>query len=90
MTNDSVIVNGIKYDGILEPQNFIRPAEEIFTWTQYGNTEDGLFTSEVMGFNLKTGEITNFSKSPNQYSEPEGIFHGQYTLIECDQHSKTH
>ena len=86
--NDSVIVNGIKYDGILEPQNFIRPAEEIFTWTQYGNTEDGLFTSEVMGFNLKTGEITNFSKSPNQYSEPEGIYpDGQYTLIESDQHS---
>ncbi len=86
--NDSVIVDGIKYDGILEPQNFIRPKEEVFTWTQYGNTEAGLFTSEVMGYNLSTGQMINFSKSPNQYSEPEGIFpDGEYTLIECDRHS---
>jgi len=86
--NDSVVVDGIKYDGILEPQNFIRPTEEVFTWTQYGNTEKGLFTSEVMGYHLKTGEMVNFSKSPNQYSEPEGIFpDGNYTLIESDQHS---
>lgn len=85
--NDSVVVDGIKYDGILEPQNFIRPAEKLFTWTQYGNTEAGLFTSEVMVYNLETNEISNYSKSPNEYSEPEGIFPGgEYTLIESDKH----
>lgn len=86
--NENVVVDGIKYNGILEPQNFRRPREEEFTWTQYGNTDKGLFTSEVMGYNLITGKITNYSKSPNQYSEPEGIFpDGEYSLMECDAHS---
>lgn len=86
--NDSVVVDGIKYDGILESQNFIRPEEKEFTWTQYGNTEAGLFTSEVMVYNLETDEMYNYSNSPNEYSEPEGIFpDGAYTLIECDRHS---
>ncbi|NND07637.1 MAG: hypothetical protein HKN87_14775 [Saprospiraceae bacterium] len=85
--NDSVVVDGIKYEGILESQNFIRPEEVEFTWTQYGNTEAGLFTSEVMTYNLETGVITNHSKSPTEYSEPEGIFpDGKSTLIECDAH----
>lgn len=85
--NDSVVVDGIRYDGILESQNFIPPEEKEFTWTQYGNTSSGLFTSEVMTYNLETGEITNHSKSPNEYSEPEGVFpDGKYTLIECDAH----
>ena len=57
------------------------------TWTQYGNTVDGIFTSETMGYNLETGQIINYSKSPKEYSEPEGIFpDGEYTLIECDHH----
>ncbi len=88
INNNNVIVDGIKYDGILEPQNFRRPGEEEFIWTQYGNTQRGLFTSEVMGYNLKTKEMTNYSKSPEEYSEPEGIFpDGNYTLVECDHHS---
>ncbi len=86
--NDSVVVDGIKYEGIVESQNFIRPEETEFTWTQYGHTGDGLFTSEVMTYNLETGVITNHSKSPNEYSEPEGIFpDGKSTLIECDAHN---
>jgi len=86
--NANVVVDGIKYDGILEPQNFRQPAEEEFTWTQYGKNSEGRFTSEVMGYNLKNGEITNYSKSPEMYSEPEGIFpDGDYTLMECDGHS---
>lgn len=87
VNNDSVIVDGIKYDGILEPQNFIRPEEQLVTWTQYGNTKAGLFTSEVMVYNLETDEMFNYSNSPNIYSEPEGILpDGKYTLIECDKH----
>ena len=87
ISNDSVVVDGIKYEGILEPQNFIRPEEKSFTWTQYGKTEAGLFTSEVMIYHLETAEIHNYSRSPDQYSEPEGIFpDGKYTLIESDYH----
>ncbi len=87
--NDSVMVDGIKFDGLfLESQNFIPPDEEAFTWTQYCNTKDGLFSSEVMTYNLITDKITNHSQSPDEYSEPEGIFpDGKSTLIECDAHS---
>lgn len=50
--------------------------------------DDGLFTAEVFGYKLKTGEIINYSKAPNQYDEPEGIFPGgEYTLVECDKHN---
>ena len=41
--------------------------------------------AEVMGIDLKTGEVTNFSKSPDSYNEPEGIFpDGLYTTVEAD------
>ena len=88
INNDSVIVDGKKYNGILETQNLRPPHEEELIWTQYGKTEEGLFTSETMGYNLETGQIINYTKTPNQYDEPEGIFpDGEYTLIECDRHS---
>lgn len=41
--------------------------------------------ASVMGLDLKTGEVTNFSKAPGTYNEPEGIFPGgQYTCVEAD------
>jgi len=41
--------------------------------------------SSVMGIDLKTSQITNFSKSPGAYNEVEGIFpDGKYTLVEAD------
>ena len=44
--------------------------------------------TEVMGLNLETGELTNYSKAPNQYDEPEGIFpDGKHTLVACDAHN---
>jgi Tol biopolymer transport system component len=43
--------------------------------------------TEVMGLDLQTGKVTNYSNAPNQYDEPEGIFpDGKYTLVECDKH----
>jgi Tol biopolymer transport system component len=43
--------------------------------------------SEVMGLNLETGKITNYSNAPDQYDEPEGIFpDGKFTTVECDRH----
>ncbi len=41
--------------------------------------------SEVMGVNLNNGEVINYTKSPEVYDEPEGIFpDGEYTTVECD------
>ncbi len=41
--------------------------------------------SSVMGIDLKTGEVTNFSKAPGTYNEVEGIFpDGLYTAVEAD------
>lgn len=86
--NTNIVVDGIRYEDILEPQNFRPPEENELIWSQYGHTESGIFTSEVMGYNLITGEMVNYSKAPNQYDEPEGIFpDGIYTLIECDKHN---
>src|SRR5258708_23391714 len=41
--------------------------------------------SSVMGIDLKTGQVVNFSKAPGTYNEVEGIFpDGQYTCVESD------
>jgi hypothetical protein len=41
--------------------------------------------ASVMGIDLKTRAITNFSKAPGTYNEPEGIFpDGRYTCVEAD------
>lgn len=67
---------------VLEPQDFLP-----------GNEDELIFQSshlgtEVMGLNLKTGELTNYSKSPGSYDEPEGVYpNGQYTLVESDRHN---
>jgi hypothetical protein len=41
--------------------------------------------SSVMGIDLKTGQVTNFSKAPGTYNEVEGIFpDGLHTAVEAD------
>jgi hypothetical protein len=41
--------------------------------------------ASVMGIDLQTGQVTNFSKAPGTYNEPEGIFpDGLYTAVEGD------
>jgi hypothetical protein len=41
--------------------------------------------ASVMGIDLRTGQVTNFSKAPGTYNEPEGIFpDGLYTCVESD------
>ncbi len=41
--------------------------------------------ASVMGIDLATGEVTNYSKAPGTYNEPEGIFpDGKYTCVEAD------
>jgi len=88
INNKDVVADGIKYEDILEPQDFRQTDENELIWSQYGKTSEGIFSSEVMGYNLKTGEIVNYSKAPEQYDEPEGIFpYDGFTLIESDKHN---
>lgn len=64
----------------LETQNYRPPAERELTFSAYGYQG-----TDVIGINLETKKIVNYSNTPDQYDEPEGIFpDGDYTLVECD------
>jgi len=68
----------------LETQDFRPPDEKELTFSGYGYQG-----TEVMGVDLETGKVTNYSNAPGQYDEPEGIFpDGRSSLVECDRHSK--
>jgi len=46
--------------------------------------------ASVMGIDLATGSVTNFSKAPGTYNETEGIFpDGKYTCVEADRQIQT-
>ena len=67
----------------LETQNFRPPDEKELIFSAYGYQG-----TEVAGLDIETGKVVNYSKAPNQYDEPEGIFpDGEYTLVECDKHN---
>jgi hypothetical protein len=68
----------------LECQNFVPPAERELTFSAYGYQG-----TDVCGIDLVTKKVTNYSDSPEQYDEPEGVFpDGRWTLVECDRDSK--
>jgi hypothetical protein len=47
-------------------------------------------SASVMGIDLATGQVTNFSKAPGTYNEVEGIFpDGKYTCVEGDRQVDT-
>jgi hypothetical protein len=67
----------------LETQNFRPPDEKELIFSAYGYQG-----TEVAGLDILTGKVVNYSKAPNQYDEPEGIFpDGKHTLVECDKHN---
>ncbi len=64
----------------METQNFRPPEEKELTFSAYGYQG-----TDVCGIDLVTRKVTDYSNSPGQYDEPEGIYpDGQYTLVECD------
>lgn len=68
----------------LETQNFRPPDEKELIFSAYGYQG-----TEVMGLDIATGKVINYSQAPNQYDEPEGIFpDGRHTLVECDKHNR--
>ena len=65
-----------------EPQNFRPPDETKLIFSSYGYQG-----CDVMGLDLASGEVVNYSNAPDQYDEPEGIFpDGKFILVECDHH----
>ncbi|MGD0199759.1 MAG: hypothetical protein ABSD27_03310 [Bryobacteraceae bacterium] len=45
--------------------------------------------ASVMGIDLETGQVTNFSKAPGTYNEPEGIWpDGEHTCVESDRQTR--
>ncbi len=72
----------LSFETGLETQNLRPPDERELIFSAYGYQG-----TEVCGLDLRTGKVVNYSKAPNQYDEPEGIFpNGKHTLVECDKH----
>jgi hypothetical protein len=68
----------------LETQNFRPPQERELTFTA-----GGFQGTEVMGLNLDSGAVVNYSQAPDEFDEPEGIFpDGRHTLVESDRHNR--
>jgi len=85
LANKKTILNksDLPFKTSFETQNFRPPDDKELIFSAYGHQG-----TEVVGLNIETGEIINYSKAPGQYDEPEGIFpDGKYTLVECDQHN---
>lgn len=66
----------------LETQNFRPPDERELIFSAYAIDDD---ECDVCGIDLTTGKVTNYTNSPDDYDEPEGIYpDGRHTLVECD------
>ena len=80
LVNKKVVYESKDRGCIIEAQDFYDNDTKM-TFTCY--EPKGL--ASVMGIDLKTGQVTNFSKAPGTYNEVEGIFpDGQYTCVEAD------
>jgi len=86
IVNQRVVLNNQREEikgMVLEPQNFIPGNEDELTVQIYNNCE-------VYGLNLLNGKLVNYSKAPESYDEPEGIFpDGKYTLVESSRHNQS-
>jgi hypothetical protein len=82
LANQRLIIDSrdLPFRCTLETQNYRPQAERELTFSAYGHQG-----TDVCGIDLITKKVTNYSNSPGQYDEPEGIFpDGESTLVECD------
>jgi len=80
LVNKKTVYESHSRNCVLEAQDFYDNDTKM-TFTCY--EPKGL--ASVMGIDLKTGKVTNFSKAPGTYNECEGIFpDGKYTCVEGD------
>ncbi len=69
---------------VIEAQDFYDHDTKM-TFSCYEQQGTGAVMASVMGIDLGTGQVTNFSKAPGTYNEPEGIFpDGLHTCVEAD------
>ena len=83
LVNQKLILDNKKLSFYCRPetQNFRPPEEKEIIFSAYD-----YHSSDVMGINIESGEIINYSNTDGVYQEPEGIFpDGDYTLIETDE-----
>jgi len=82
LANQKLVIDSrdLPFKCTMETQNFRPPEETELTFSAYGHQG-----TDVCGVDLRNKKVTNYSNSPNQYDEPEGIYpDGQHTLVECD------
>ena len=80
LVNKKMVYESKDQSCVLEAQDFYDDDKKM-TFTCYEPNH----AASVMGIDLATGEVTNFSKAPGTYNEPEGIFpDGLYTAVEGD------
>jgi len=82
LANQRLIIESreLPFKCTMETQNFRPPDEKELTFSAYGHQG-----TDVCGVDLISKKVVNYSNSPGQYDEPEGIFpDGQFTLVECD------
>lgn len=80
LSNKKIVYESKDRSCVIEAQDFYDNDSKM-TFTCY--EPQGL--ASVMGIDLKSGQVINFSKAPGTYNECEGIFpDGQYTCVESD------
>lgn len=82
LSNQKLITDSrdLPFKCTLETQNYRPPDERELIFSAYGYQ-----ATDVLGIDLVSKRVTNYSNAPRQYDEPEGIFpDGQHTLVECD------
>ena len=84
LINQKTIVENADTTCTVEAQDFYDKDSKLIFFCYVPN---GAF--EVKGIDLKSNQVTNFSKAPG-FNEPEGIFpDGKYTTVESDRQCET-
>ena len=80
LVNSKTVFESNSHNCVLEAQDFYNDDKKM-VFTCY----EPHHAASVMGIDLITGDVTNFSKTPGTYNEPEGIFpDGLFTAVEGD------
>jgi hypothetical protein len=84
LINKKIVYESKDRSCVLEAQDFYDDDKKmVFTCYEPNSA------ASVMGIDLQTGEVKNFSKAPGTYNEPEGIFpDGLFTAVEGDRQCK--
>jgi hypothetical protein len=80
LTSKKTVYESKDHSCVLEAQDFYDDDKKM-VFTCYEPND----AASVMGIDLQTLQVTNFSKAPGTYNEPEGIFaDGLFTAVEGD------